>query len=104
MPVSSRSSSEKPGNRIEPIARRRSIGVAAPAGFPGGMMPAPAHDASFPRSPRSNTSTDEPLLRQEVRTGEADDPAADDRHVRMLRHAGIVRARFGVDVRPRLAA
>ena len=44
-PYFSRSSFDNSGNRALPIARSLSIGLAARSGFPGGMIPAPAHEA-----------------------------------------------------------
>ena len=62
MPVRSRNSALNCEKRTDPMPRSLSGGVAARSGLPGGRMPAPAHDASLPRSPRSYTATDAPAF------------------------------------------
>ena len=64
------------------------------------MIPAPGPRRFLPEVAAVEHRDREPRLCEEVRTREADDPAADDRHIRMLRHAGIVRARLELTLRP----
>ena len=54
------------------------------------MMPAPAHDAARPTSPRSTTATRDAHARQVPGRRQADDAAAEDQHVERIAHGVIL--------------